>query len=576
MYILGISLTSHDSGAAIIKDGKILAVVSEERLSRKKMDSAPPYQSISKVLEITGLSEEDINVLSFSDVNFGLRRNYLFFIQQAQRVWYTRFKYLKSFLRPKSFSLGRFLKQIGFLALQSAWRSEKHTKRIIKQFYQKGFKGEVDFIDHDIAHAATAYYTSGYKDSFVAVVEGSSFINTCSFWTTENFKLKKVLEIPLPHSPGRYYEIVTLILGFHPKKHGGKITGLAGYGDPKKCYNKVKDLLFIENNEIKVGRKLYALHDEYFLLGQKIPKLFENEKKEDVAAAFQKRLEDVIIEQFKYLAKDYSIKNLALAGGVFANVKLNMEIAQLSEVENIFIHPGMGDVGQPLGVALCSFVRRNQLRPFQLKNVFFGPAYQDKEIELELKKSGLKFKKVENISKEVAYLLSKNKVVGFFQGRMEYGPRALGNRSILYPATDPKVNSWLNDQLGRTEFMPFAPVTIIERADECYKGLEKCRYTSNFMTIAVEVTSYMKENMAAAVHIDNTARPQLIKRESNPIYYDVLKEYEAITSLPAIINTSFNIHEEPIVCTPKEAIKAYQASNLDALAIGNYLLINKK
>mgnify|MGYP005846768941 CR=1 FL=1 len=576
MIILGISLTSHDSGAAIIKDGRVIAAANEERFSRKKMDDSTPYGSIESVMEKANLTEADIDILAFSDVSFGLRRKWLFFMQQAQRVWFTRLGYLRSFLNPRSFNKGRLLKQTGILGLQKAIESKRETKKIISNFQEKGFKGGIKFIDHDIAHAATAYYTSGQEKSFIAVVEGSSLINACSFWTGQDGVLKKIMEIPLPHSPGRYYEIVTLILGFHPKRHGGKITGLAAFGDPNKCYHKVEKLLFVEGGQIKVGRDLYSLHDEYFRRGKKIPKLFEKESKEDIAAAFQKRLEDVVLEQIKYLANDFSVKNISLAGGVFANVKLNMEISKLPQVKNIFIHPGMGDVGQSLGVALQAHAEDNKLNPYLLKDVYFGPSFDDKQIEIALKKSGVDFIKTENISYEVAKILADNKVVGFFQGGMEYGPRALGARSILYPATDPEVNTWLNNQLKRTEFMPFAPVTLAEEADKCYKSLDKCRYAANFMTIAVPVTSYMAKKMPAAVHIDKTARPQLISREANKVYYDTLKEYKKITGLPSIINTSFNMHEEPIVCKPEEAIKAYQLSNLDALAIENYLVINKK
>jgi len=572
MIILGIHLSSHDSGVAIIKDGRILAAINEERLSRIKMDSTPPYQSIKKVLEITGLTRKDIDLLVFADMPPGLKRDFYFAWQQNQRVWYTKFRYLKSFLNRKAFSRGRLFRQIGLLGLKQAWDSARAIKEIIKNFKEDGFSGQVKFVAHDLAHAASTYYTSGLKDSFVGIVEGSSFINTCSFWRPIRGGLEKVFQVPLPHSPGRYYEIVTLILGFNPKRHGGKITGLAAFGNSDKCYEKVKKLLYIDKDQIRTSPKLYQLHDEYFAKNRQIPDLFKDDSREDIAAAFQRRLEEVVIEQFKILARKYSIKNLSLAGGVFANVKLNMEIRNLPEVEQIFIHPGMGDVGEALGAALGAYAEHDKnFTPFYLEDVYFGPEFTNTEIEKSLKRNGLKYRRV-NIPKEVSKLLSTNKVVGFFQGRMEYGPRALGNRSILYPATDKKVNDWLNKQLKRTEFMPFAPVTLMERADECYRGLDKCRHAAKFMTIALPATDYMAENMPAAVHIDKTARPQLVNEGTNKIYYDTIKEYEKITGLPGIINTSFNMHEEPIVCTPDEAIKSYQESNLDALAIGDYLV----
>lgn len=574
MIILGINLSTHDSGAAIIKDGKILAAINEERLSRIKMDDSAPFKSIKKVLEISGLTEGDIDIIAFSDMEFGLRRYFWHFWQQNQRVWYTKFKYLKSFLNNSSFNLYRFLNQTGINALISSRKSERDTKKIISYLKEKGFKGEIKFVAHDLSHAAGAYFTSGKQEAFIGIIEGSSFTNTASFWVGKKNALKKVFEIPLPHSVGRYYEVVTLILGFHPKKHGGKITGLAAIGDPNKCYKRVERLLFIKNGSIKVSPLLYELHDEYFARNRTIPKMFEGEKREDIAAAFQKRMEDVVLDQFKMLSKKYSLKNLVLSGGVVANVKLNMEISKLPEVENIFIHPGMGDVGQALGVALQTYAELNQkFEPFILHDVYFGPEFSSEEIENALKEAGLIYTKENNISQKVGELLSKNMVVGFFQGRMEYGPRALGNRTIMYPATDARVNDWLNKQLKRTEFMPFAPATLKERAKDCYIGIEKCEYASKFMTITLTVTEYMKKSMPAAVHVDNTARPQLVDEETNPVYYRSIKEYERITGLPGVINTSFNMHEEPIVCSPSEAISAYLQSNLDVLAIGDFLVL---
>lgn len=522
------------------------------------------------------MKPENIDILAVSDFRPGIRRSFLFFWQQNQRVWYTRLGYLKSFLTFKSFSISRFMLQSGLHSLKRSWLVTRATKKIIRDLRSRGFKGVIEYVDHDLAHAAGAYYTSGRADSFVGIVEGSSFTNTCSFWKHDGTSLHKVHEVPLPHSPGRYYEIVTLILGFHPKKHGGKITGLAALGNPKKLYDKVSDLLYIEDGSIKVGRALFSLHDEYYARGRRLPKRFEGHSREDIAAAFQKRLEDVVVEQFSILAKKHSIENLALSGGVCANVKLNMEISRLPEVRNIFVHPGMGDAGQALGSALAAYARHTPgFKPSFLKDVYFGPSYSDKDIESVLKDQHVKYERVSDIAGRVGSLLADNKIVGFFQGRMEYGPRALGNRTIMYPALDPKVNDWLNKQLNRTEFMPFAPVTLAERAKDCYININKGEYAMKFMTITVEVTEYMKKNAAAAVHVDNTARPQLITRDTNAVYYDALKAYEKLTGIPTVINTSFNMHEEPIVCTPLEALKAYQASNLDALAIGNFLVLKE-
>ena len=284
------------------------------------------------------------------------------------------------------------------------------------------------------------------------------------------------------------------------------------------------------------------------------------------------------LEFLKNLLQRYPANSIMLSGGVAANVKLNMEIMQLPSIQKVFVHPGMSDVGQAMGAALATAKKYEPgFGPFELKDVYFGNSYSDKEIENYLVQNKIDFSVPENLAEAAGRLLSQNKVVGIYHSRMEYGPRALGNRSILYPATDPAVNDWLNKRLNRTEFMPFAPVTLEERAYDCYNksDIDKSRLATRFMTIAVKVTDYMKKNMPAAVHVDGTAGPQLISRDLNPFYYDVIKYNENITGLPSLVNTSFNMHEEPIVCSPGDAVKAYEQSRLEALVIGKYLITHK-
>lgn len=573
MKILGIQLNSHDTGAAIVVDGKIIAAANEERFSRIKLDGGVPHQSIQSVLGIARLTIADVDVIALADMKPGLGRTWKFLWNQINRLWYTKGGNIKSALNPKTFSRGRLFKNLGVLALQDAWKSASNTKRLLQSFRDLGFRGTIEYVDHDLAHAAGAYYSGGMNDAFVSIVEGSSFTNACSFWIHYHNGMKKVFEVPLPHSPGRYYEVVTQMLGFHPKKHGGKITGLAALGDPNVCYEQVRKLLYIQDGSIRVSPEIYNLQEEYFARGKKMPKLFEGFAREHIAAAFQKRLEDVVCEQLAILGKTHSLRHVVLSGGVFANVKLNMEVSRLPGVERVFVHPGMGDVGQALGAALEVYARRTPtFVPFELHDVYFGPEYSEEEMRKALESHGLKYHKSDRTADEVGELLSQNKVVAHYAGRMEYGPRALGNRSILYPATDHAVNDWLNKRLRRTEFMPFAPVTLFERANDCYIGLERVEHACEFMTMTVQVTEYMKQNMPAAVHVDGTARPQLIRREVNSRYYDILKSYERLTGLPTLINTSFNMHEEPIVCTPEDAVRAFIASQLDVLVLGDYIV----
>jgi carbamoyltransferase len=265
-------------------------------------------------------------------------------------------------------------------------------------------------------------------------------------------------------------------------------------------------------------------------------------------------------------------KRVALAGGVFANVKLNQRILEIPEVESVYVHPAMGDGGTGVGAALAALAHRGKIRPFRLDDAFLAPPASEEAIVSALRTSGLRYERMVDPSARIAELLASNHVVARYAGAMEYGPRALGNRSILYPAIDPTVNDWLNRRLQRSEFMPFAPATLIEHAAKCYIDYTGAEYTAEFMTITFDCTDYMKKTSPAAVHIDGTARPQLIHPENNPGFYGLLDAYHARTGIPTVINTSFNMHEEPIVKTPEDAIRAFRLGRLPYLVLDDFLV----
>jgi carbamoyltransferase len=263
--------------------------------------------------------------------------------------------------------------------------------------------------------------------------------------------------------------------------------------------------------------------------------------------------------------------DIALAGGVFANVRINQKIKELG-FRGIFIQPAMDDGGLSLGAALHHLGREGGLRPYRLPHVFCGPAYADEQIEEALDRAGVVYERTDHIALAVARLVQEGKVVARFDGAMEFGPRALGNRSILYDTRDPQVNDWLNRRLKRTEFMPFAPATLAERADECYLGLDGGRHAAEFMTLTFNCTEYMKTTSPAVVHVDGTARAQIVTPQANPGFHEILVEYNRLTGIPSLVNTSFNMHEAPIVMAPTDAIQSFQDGRLDALAIGSYLV----
>jgi carbamoyltransferase len=287
----------------------------------------------------------------------------------------------------------------------------------------------------------------------------------------------------------------------------------------------------------------------------------------------QQILEEIGCVYIQHWVETTGCCDLALAGGVFANVKFNQRIHALPNVHSVFIHPGMGDEGLAVGAAFAWGAGPGMApKSTRLPDVYFGPSYGERDIESAIVEAGLHSVHVHDIERKIAELLAQGHVVARFNGRMEYGPRALGNRSILYQPTDLSVNDWLNRRLKRTEFMPFAPVTLEEFADRCYENLDGARHAAKFMTITFDCTDWMKQHCPAVVHVNGTARPQLIDRWTNPSYYRILDEYRQLTGLPSIINTSFNMHEEPIVCSPADAIRAFTEGRLDYLAMGNYLL----
>jgi carbamoyltransferase len=293
------------------------------------------------------------------------------------------------------------------------------------------------------------------------------------------------------------------------------------------------------------------------------------------AAAFQQVLEEVVVAFAEPFVREQGVGKVVLAGGVFANVKLNQKILEMDGVDRIFVFPHMGDGGLGYGAAVEVCAQNGSLEPAPVKDVYWGPGFGEVEIKEELARAGISYEMPDDLEAEVARLLARGKVVCRFDGRMEFGPRALGNRSILYQATDKTVNDWLNRWLGRTEFMPFAPVTLDAFAEECYLNFEGAEHAAEFMTITFPCTDTMKDLCPAVVHVDGTARPQIIRRDVNPSYYRILEEYRKLTGNPSLINTSFNMHEEPIVLSPRDALRALESAKIDFLAIGHFLCRNK-
>ncbi|MBU1201221.1 MAG: hypothetical protein KKA51_01860 [Nanoarchaeota archaeon] len=522
---------SIDSGVCICDEkGQILFALNEERVSRKKLTSK--YPKLSK--EITELHfKKKAKIITAGYFNhFGISEN-------LYQAYYSDNFF--SFIPKKEIFLEIARKGIILL-----------SKLLFR-----------NRVEHHLCHAASAYYTSGLKKSLIITMDayGDGHSTTVSVGT--NNKIKFLEKHVWGCSPAQLYARITEYLGFKSHRHEGKVTGLAAYGNPEKTIRVFRKLLWFDKKKIESARFLIRGYNK-----ERFDELLGSFSREDIAAGLQKRCEEVTCKFISFWVEKTNIKDICLSGGLFANVKINQRIHELPNVNSVYVFPHMGDGGLAIGAALAY----TKPMPTKLETIYLGPEYSDEETKKELDKNKLKYEKFENIEEEIAKLLAKGKVVARFNEKMEYGPRALGNRSILYQTTDKTVNDWLNKKLKRTEFMPFAPATLWEHKEECYENTKGAEHTAKYMTITFNCTEQMKKQSPGVVHIDGTARPQLVTKEDNKSFHKIIKEYHKITNIPSIINTSFNIHEEPIVMSPKDAINAYKESKLDNLAIGQYLI----
>jgi carbamoyltransferase len=371
-------------------------------------------------------------------------------------------------------------------------------------------------------------------------------------------------------SPGYYYGIVTGLFGFTPELQAGKVSGLAGLGDPERLLRVMRQMIDFEDGKIRT--RLGRYFKPWFVGADGLPELaraLEGSRREDVAAAAQAQLEFVVTRYVERFLRETGMRNLALAGGVFANVKLNQRLRELDGVEGVYVHPNMGDGGLPLGAALHELCRTGGRFAKPLARADLGPAFDDDEVVAALVAKAIRYTRVPDGVVVALEALRRDRVVGWFAGRMEYGPRALCHRSILYHARDRSVNEWLNQRLERTEFMPFAPVTTAEIAGRCFSGWARDDLSSRLMTMTYDCSDAFKKDSPATVHVDGTARPQVVHADDNPTMHRLLTAWCEERRAMSLINTSFNHHEEPIVCTPADAAESLEKANVDVLVAGN-------
>lgn len=559
MLLLGLS-DSHDASVTLIEDGKVLAAVSEERFTRRKRQQGFPYNSLRYIMSIVG--EREIGkvymVGKYGRAVFRIMDNF-----------YRKGDPAKNIL---SFSV-RIVSKIENTITSLPWVREIESilglgmiKRRLKLI---GLKyGSIELLDHHYAHIASAL--SGMdSDNYLAVSldaygDGKSGLVV----NVVNRKVVEIKRISYKNSIALFYAYISAYLGFNEGEEG-KVMALAGYGTKSELLNEFRKIFKVNQAEIKVSSRYKKWS---------FKKLIKNESKEDVCYALQKTVEEVVLEFIKASVVRNTKPDLFLAGGLFANISINQRLHESKIFSRIFIFPNMGDGGTVYLPSIDKMRGGNSAelgdkRISELKSVYLGPAYTDVcIIKSILEAEGLVYSEEADIEKKIAKLLAAGKTVARFNGRMEYGPRALGNRSILYQTTDVTVNDWLNKKLKRVNFMPFAPVTLFELKDQCYLNIEGAENAVKFMTIAVDCTDLMKKVSPGVVHADGTARPQLLREEDNPSYYQILKEYYQLTGIPSLINTSFNMHGEPIVCSPQEAIETFKTAKIDYLAISKFLV----
>ncbi|MCE9592787.1 MAG: carbamoyltransferase [Planctomycetes bacterium] len=599
MKVLGLSPLDKDATASLVEDGRVLFASAEERYSRIKQHAGFPEQAIRRALDSTGTRAADLDAIAYPFLDASQEAERIDRAFAAERAFETEFRPpalapllaaaekrlvartepIHGLADPDQRKRKGWFKELFYALagvspswspLAARFYSSRWARRAVLDHrkWQRELEDGLARLElrarlvrgeHHLSHAANAYFSSGFERALVVTLDGYGSGLAGSIGIGEGGKVTRLAPLAFPHSLGSFYEMVTSSLGFQPDRHAGKIVGLAAWGKPEVLSDVLLSRARRGDGNLELWQNLNVHFSRH--LAARFPMV-------DVAAAYQRVLEILAAELVACWLAKTGARHVVLSGGVCANVKMNQRLHELDGVAGTFVYPNMGDGGCGTGLALHLSWPGGSPEP--IRDVYFGPEYSSSEVRAALEEEQLAFTEPADLARTVAEAIHAGRVVARFAGRMEYGPRALGNRSILYHGREPKVNQWLNQRLKRTEFMPFAPVTKFEAAARCYEHLAGAEHAAEFMTLTFDCTPWMRASCPAAVHVDGTARPQLIRREKNPEYWRILDEYERLSGIPCLINTSFNMHEEPIVCSPRDAVRAFLDGRIDALAIGPY------
>lgn len=557
MNILGVSCHYHDSAASLIKGGVLVAAAEEERFSRIKHDNSFPLNAIEYCLREGKITSDEIDIVAFYDKP----------MLKFDRVLHSC---VTTF--PKSFWM--------FWKAVPQWMTEK--LRIPSLLKNKiGYNGEVVFVEHHQSHAASAFFVSPFKEAAIITVDAIGEWTSAAIHYGKGSDMEVLKEIRFPDSLGLFYSAITAYLGFKVNNDEYKVMGLASYGSPV-YRDKFREIIDVkEDGSFKLNMKYFSyMHDtrmfnsilEKELGPKRICGTTIIKRHKDIASTLQNITEEIMLKIANYAHKLTGSENLCMAGGVALNCVANGKILREGPFKRIFIQPASTDAGGSLGAA---FYTHNKIygerRKYRMTDTYLGPSFTDNEIRGVLEKNRINYEKLNNreLVKRTANLIADDNIVGWYQGRMEFGPRALGNRSILANPKNPKMKDILNKRVKHREpFRPFAPSILRENAEDyLVKATD-----SPYMILAFDTKKNKIKDIVSATHIDGTCRPQTVKRKTNRVYYDLIKQFKGATGVPALINTSFNIRGEPIVCTPLDAFNTFAKTEIDYLILGNCLI----